>query len=102
MGLTTKEDFIEITLSYLTCLKDINKLYYLNVHFEGTSIYKFNHLMYAKYIISNFTDEGVDWINWWVFEKSDDQTLKAYDKDYKEIPMETIDDLWNYVKQYRK
>ena len=52
-------------------------------------------------INSNFDEEGQDWINWWLYEKSENPELKAWDAEDKEIPTETIDDLWNLVKDYR-
>lgn len=52
-------------------------------------------------ILTNFNAEGQDWINWWLYEKSGDPELKAWDAEDNEIPTETIDDLWNLVKDYR-
>lgn len=49
----------------------------------------------------NFTEAGQDWIFWWLFEKNSSWSTdnKAFDKDGNEIPTETIDDLWNLVKE---
>ena len=47
-----------------------------------------------------FSDEGVDWINWWLFEKPGFGPNQAYDGNV--IPTDTIDDLWNIVKDYQK
>lgn len=52
-------------------------------------------------ILTNFNEEGQDWINWWLYDKGGDPELKAWDEEDKEIPTETIDDLWNLVKDYR-
>ncbi len=53
-----------------------------------------------------FTDEGVDWINWWLFEKpglfKNSLSNETYDEDGNIIPTDTIDDLWNLVKDYQK
>lgn len=49
-----------------------------------------------------FREEGVDDITWWLWEKSGNPELKMWDSDCKEIPTETIDDLWEIVKNYRK
>lgn len=53
-----------------------------------------------------FNEEGADWINWWLYERSamfeGEPNNKAYDEEGKEIPTETIDDLWNLVKEFRK
>lgn len=49
-----------------------------------------------------FSDEGVDWIDWWLFEKSGFGGDQAYDENGNVIPTDTIDDLWNIVKDYQK
>jgi hypothetical protein len=50
------------------------------------------------------SDEGVDWINWWLFEKPGlgGDPNQAYDENGNVIPTDTIDDLWNIVKDYQK
>ena len=53
-----------------------------------------------KLIESNFDEEGQDWINWWLYEKDGNPELKAWDENDNEIPTETIDDLWNLVKDH--
>ena len=53
-----------------------------------------------------FDEDGVDWINWWIYERpalfEGDEVNKAYNEDGSEIPTETIDDLWNIVEKFRK
>ena len=53
-----------------------------------------------------FDEEGVDWINWWIYERpalfEGDEVNRAYNEDGSEIPTETIDDLWNIVEKFRK
>ena len=51
-------------------------------------------------INSHFDEEGQDWINWWLYEKDGNPELKAWDENDNEIPTETIDDLWNLVKNH--
>ena len=51
-------------------------------------------------INSHFDEEGQDWINWWLYEKDGNPEMKAFDEDNNEIPTETIDDLWNLVKDH--
>lgn len=50
-----------------------------------------------------FTEEGVDWINWWLYEKGvlHYNELIAKDANGNIIPTETIDDLWELVKNER-
>lgn len=50
-----------------------------------------------------FKEDGVDIINWWLFERSISPIKpKMWDEKGDEIPVETIDDLWNVVKDFRK
>lgn len=47
-----------------------------------------------------FTEEGIDTINWWLYEKSTDPDLKM-SKDGEELPCETLDDLWLLIREER-
>ena len=53
-----------------------------------------------------FDEDGVDWINWWIYERpplfEGDEVNKYYNEDGLEIPTATIDDLWNIVEKFRK
>lgn len=49
-----------------------------------------------------FEEEGVDDITWWLWEKNGSSEMKMWDKDGKEIPTETIEDLWNIVKNNQR
>ena len=49
-----------------------------------------------------FQEEAVDDINWWLYEKDGRPDYKMWDKDGKETPTETIEDLWNIIKDNRK
>jgi phage anti-repressor protein len=40
-----------------------------------------------------FTKEGYDWISWWTHEDG----RKAWEKDGTDIPMDTAEDLYNYL-----
>lgn len=57
--------------------------------------------LFDKLLNALFDEDGVDQISWWLCEKSINPSLKIY-KDDKEIPSETIEDLWNLVKDNRK
>lgn len=67
-----------------------------------TPFFDFPGVMFDKVLDLCFEDEGKDAIYWWMFEKDGDKDMKMYEKDGTEIPTETITDLWNYVKDYRK
>jgi hypothetical protein len=42
-----------------------------------------------------FTEEGYDWISWWAHEGG----RKAWDDDGTDVPMDTVEDLYNYLKK---
>ena len=59
-------------------------------------------LTLSNYLITtHFNEEGQDWINWWLYEKQGDSKMKAWYENGVEIPTETIDDLWELVKDSR-
>mgnify|MGYP006998562902 FL=1 len=50
-----------------------------------------------------FTPDGVDWINWWLYESKDlytEERLPVYINDEK-VLIETPDELWKIIKDYR-
>lgn len=52
-----------------------------------------------------FDIEAVGWINWWLFEKPGffgGESNQAYNEDGSVIPTDTIDDLWELVKNNQK
>lgn len=51
-----------------------------------------------------FTEKGIDLINWWIFDKQGfgEEPNQSYDGNGNVIPADTIDDLWNIVKDYQK
>ena len=65
-------------------------------------IIEYGNLLFDKVINFYFTQEGEEWIFWWLYEKNGNSEIKAWDEDHNEIPTETIEDLWKCVKQYRK
>ena len=59
---------------------------------------QFGFIMFDKLMEASFTKEGDDWISWWLWERP----RQAYDQDGNIIPTETIDDLWELVKNHVK
>ena len=99
----TKELFCEIIKSHQIHWSNLENLEKLGMDLFESPIIEFGFQMFEHLIKSNFNEEGVDWIFWWLYERDD--TLKcsnkACDEDGNEIPTETIDDLWNIIKNYR-
>ena len=73
----------------------------------GLAIYDCDWVEYGNILFDEvlgllFQEEGVDDINWWLYEKCGRPDYQMWDKDGNEIPTETLDDLWEIVKDYRK
>lgn len=47
-----------------------------------------------------FNDDGIELINWWLYEKDPDDYIT--DCNGNHIPCETIEELWENVKEYLK
>lgn len=73
----------------------------------GFTIYDCDWVEYGNILFDEmlgllFQEEGVDDINWWLYEKCGHPDLKMWDKDGNEIPIETVNDLWELVKNLQK
>lgn len=99
----TKEEFTDLILEHknwnnrLDDVEDILGINTLEIDWIGYCYKLFDKTLYFL-----FEGEAVDNISWWLWEKSGNPEFKMWDKDDKEIPTETIDDLWEIVKDYRK
>ena len=102
----TKEDFIKI----IEYIKEINeesdKWSDVGVDFIMTNLGNSICIFQDIVLQAMFIEKGVDWVYWWLYErtpiKEGDEPNKAYNEDGSEIPTETIDDLWNIVEKFRK
>lgn len=72
------------------------------INIFGSALIDYGTRMFERLINSYFTEEGADWIFWWLYEKNRNPEMKAWDENHNEIPMETMEDLWNYVEKYLK
>jgi hypothetical protein len=64
------EEFLKVLMSYKKINEDISELYDIGFDFlEGK--YRVSDsvsIMFDAVLNSHYTDEGVDWINWFIFE----------------------------------
>lgn len=98
-----KEDFVQIIQEHNNQHERIDKLCDITgFNIWESDLIEYGNLMFDKVIEAYFTEEGVDWIFWWLYERDGNPDMKAYNENDNEIPFATIEDLWNYVKQYRK
>lgn len=49
-----------------------------------------------EFLKEEFKDES-DWINWWYFERRGRVELKAYDVNKKEIKLDTLKELYQFL-----
>lgn len=77
--------------------------YYSNILKFDHDIFQFGWILLDKIWFQNFSEEGVDWINWWLWERTSitGEELPWYDEEGNKHYAHTIEDLWNIVKEYQ-
>lgn len=102
----TKEQFIKLITLIQQIEKEQDRWDDFGINIYETSLSESIEDLTDFNIKLLFKESGVDWINWWLYERPAmfewELDNKAYDENDNEIPTETIDDLWNIVKDYRK
>ena len=100
----TKEEFIDLILKQQEWSNRIDKISEaLNIPtlFESDWV-EYAAILFDKTLDFLFNEDGVDDIYWWMYEKSENPELKMWDESGKEIPTDTVEDLWNLVKNNQK
>ena len=96
----TKEEFIDLISKqqkWSNRVDEVSKALDVPTLFESDWV-KYAASLFDKTIDFLFNKEGADDIDWWLYEKSGNPELKMFDTDGSEIPTDTIDDLWEIVK----
>lgn len=123
----TYEEFLKILMSYKKINEDISELYDIGFDFlEGK--YRMSDsvsIMFEAVLESHYTDEGIDWINWFIFENDwgtkDWSKLPTFDAETGKIIIEedpvksygardengnpicfSFESTYEYVKKYLK
>jgi hypothetical protein len=69
---------------------------------HGVDLLSFNDDYYREVvrplIVETFGEEGIDWINWYIYEKNGREDMKAWDKEGNEI-CHNIESLYNEITQ---
>ena len=94
----TKEEFIKLIEEYQEKHDFIDKACNIFPGFFENEIVEYANIMFDRLMSVYFTDEGVDWIAWWLFERLNVDEPQAWDENHKVIPTSTIEDLWEIVK----
>lgn len=100
----TKEEFTSLILDYQ---KWSNRIDEVSEILKAPTLFECDWVEYTSKLFDKtlnflFDEGGVDDIYWWIFEKSGNPGLRMWDNEGNKIPTETIDDLWNIVKDNRK
>lgn len=99
----TKEQFISIINKYINWDKRIDEVGdVLNICPLEMDWVEFGAIIFTDFLRVIFTEEGEDTISWWLFERRGNPEMKMWDNEGNEIPTETVEDLWNIVKNYIK
>lgn len=96
----TEEGFIKLLEDYKAQQSRIDALKDIGFDIYDSPLIEYGNLLFDRVVSLYFSEEGKDWIFWWLYEKDGNPGFKAWDENEKEIPMETYHDLWEYVKQY--
>ena len=112
----TYEKFKEIIVKYINFYKCEDQLRRMNIDIFESPLFDTTGYFFDWLWESNFTEDGCDTISWWAFEYHNleddfdnnggyigdpDKEPGMWDKDDNVIPMLTIEDLWNEVKDQR-
>lgn len=57
------------------------------------------------YLEEMFNEDGVDWINWYIYERKSiftGEVLPCFDEEGNEFYVNTPEDLWKLVEQHQK
>lgn len=97
-----KEQFIKLINDYQHWLDRMEEVYTV---LNSPNLFEADWIEYTNELFSNtiaflFNEDGADDISWWLFEKSDG--ICMWDETGKAIPTDTVEDLWNIVKDSRK
>lgn len=100
----TKEGFIKLIENAQNYSKELDRWYDFGIELYELPISELGWGFLNITLPELFSDEGVDWINWWLFEKPGfrGEPNQAYNEDGSVIPTDTVDDLWELVKEYQK
>ena len=92
-----KQEFIDLITNYINLTDNIDKLdQLLHACIYEPKDYEFIDNMFHEILKYNFNDEDIELIDWWLYERRDNPELKMY-IDKKEVPTETIEDIWNLL-----
>lgn len=98
----TKEGFIKLIENAQNYSKELDRWSDFGIDLFELPISELGWNFLNVVLPELFSNEGVDWVNWWLFEKPGLGGGQAYDENGDVIPTDTVDDLWDIVKNCLK
>lgn len=112
----TYEKFKDIIVKYIQFRKVEDQLYKMGIDIAEGPTYEITGYYFDWLWEAYFNEDGQDTISWWAFEYHDitedfdndgnyigeNKDPGMWDENDNVIPMKTIEDLWEYVKDDRK
>lgn len=93
-----KQEFIDLINSHTEQNSRIDDLSKLFEYVYGNPIIDWGFQMFDMLISALFNEDGVSWIDYYLYENPE----KCFYVGEEKIPLETLDDLWKVIKDYRK
>lgn len=99
----TKNEFTDLVKRHIAWDKRIDEIQtVLNCDIFDADWVDYTNSLFTKTLKVLFSESAVDTITWWMYEHTNKEEDAMWDNTGKVIPMKTVEDLWNFVKDERK
>ena len=100
----SKEEFFKIIEEHEVQQECLDKISKAGLQIFDSDIIEYGNIMFDRVMKAYFTEDGIDWIYWWLYELKSFNDLGPYvfDENGNPISVDTLDDLWNLVQEHRK
>ena len=100
----TKEEFIDLILKqqeWSNRIDEVSEALNVPTLFESDWV-EYASVLFDKTLTLLFNEDGIDDIYWWMYEKSENPPPPPPPPPPPQIPTDTVEDLWNLVKNNQK
>lgn len=97
-----KDIFIKLVNTITNIDKSYDSLFKLGINIIDYPLLNEINSLISDIIKEAYGDDGLDWIEWWAYEKSADSSIKAFEIDANGNQIEinkTIDELYSYLEE---
>ena len=98
----TKENFIKCINAILELEKWCDDLYALDLDITNSKYFNYGVLADNLWLEA-FGEEGLDWINWWLYERdiTKSTTEQCWDENKNGIEIDTVEQLYDYITEHK-